>query len=131
MQAFKKVALMSMGLAMQHYGDDLTEQQEVLMGIADIVIAVACGESALLRASSAGGAMQPFHADAASIFINDAALRVDALAKQVLPALSEGDTLRTHLAALRRLLKVTPIDTVSRRRRIADETVRRGGYIFQ
>jgi hypothetical protein len=103
----------------------------VLIGIADIVIAIACAESALLRASSADGATGPSHADAASIYINDAALRIDALAKQVIAAMSEGDTLLTHLAALRRLLKVTPIDTVSRRRRLADETVRRGGYIFQ
>ena len=129
--AFKKIALMSLGLAMQRYGEELTEQQEVLMGIADIVIAVACAESALLRASSAAGAMAPFHVDAASVFINDAASRVEAGAKQLLAAMAEGDTLRTHLAALRRLLKVTPIDTVSRRRRIADETVRRGSYIFQ
>ena len=130
-QAFKKIALMSLGLAMQRYGEELTEQQEILIGIADIVMAVACAESALLRASAAEGNMAPFHADAASIFINDAALRVEALAKQVLAAMAEGDTLRTHLAAVRRLLKVTPIDTVSRRRRIADETVRRGSYIFQ
>jgi alkylation response protein AidB-like acyl-CoA dehydrogenase len=130
-QAFKKIALMSLGLAMQRYGEELTEQQEVLMAIADIVIAVACAESALLRASSAAGAMAPFHVDAAAIFINDAASRVDASARQLLAAMAEGDTLRTHLAALRRLLKVTPIDTVSRRRRIADETVRRGSYIFQ
>ena len=95
------------------------------------MIAVACAESALLRASSAEGTMAPFHVDAASIFINDAASRVEALARQVLAAMSEGDTLRTQLAALRRLLKVTPIDTVSRRRRLADETVRRGSYIFQ
>jgi alkylation response protein AidB-like acyl-CoA dehydrogenase len=130
-QAFKKIALMSMGLAMQRYGEELTDQQEVLIGIADIMIATACAESALLRASSASGTMTPLHVDAASIFINDAASRVDAVAKQVLAAMAEGDTLRTHLAALRRLLKVTPIDTVSRRRRIADETVRRGSYIFQ
>jgi len=130
-QAFKKIALMSLGLAMQRYGEELTEQQEVLMAISDIVIAVACAESALLRASSAAGAMAPFHVDAAAIFINDAASRVEASAKQLLAAMAEGDTLRTHLAALRRLLKVAPIDTVSRRRRIADETVRRGHYIFQ
>ena len=130
-QAFKKITLMSLGLAMQRYGEELTDQQEVLIGIADIMIAVACAESALLRACSAGGTMAPLHVDAASIFINDAASRVDALAKQVLAAMAEGDTLRTHVAALRRLLKVTPIDTVSRRRRIADETVRRGSYIFQ
>ena len=123
---------MSLGLAMQRYGDELSEQQEVLIGIADIVIATACAESALLRASSVSGATAaPLHIEAASIFINDASSRVEALARQVLAGMAEGDILRTHLAALRRLLKVMPIDTVSRRRRIADETVSRGGYIFQ
>ena len=75
--------------------------------------------------------MAPYHLDAASVFVNDAALRVEASAKFALAAMADGDTLRTHLAALRRLLKVTPIDTVSRRRRIADEAVGRRGYIFQ
>jgi alkylation response protein AidB-like acyl-CoA dehydrogenase len=129
--AFKKVALMSLGLAMQRYGEEVADQQEVLLAIADIVIAVACAESALLRASAASGPMAPFHVDAACIYVNDAASRVEASARHVLAAMAEGDTLRTHLAALRRLLKVTPIDTVSRRRRIAEETVRRGNYIFQ
>jgi alkylation response protein AidB-like acyl-CoA dehydrogenase len=130
-EAFKKVALMAIGLALQRYGEELTEEQEVLIGIADVMIAVACAESALLRASSASGPSAALHVDAASIFITDAASRVEALARQMLAAMSDGDTLRTHLAALRRLLKVSPIDTVSRRRRIADETVRRGSYIFQ
>ena len=38
--------------------------------------------------------------------------------------------LRTMLAALRRLLKVMPVNTVVMRRRLADETVARGGYPF-
>jgi alkylation response protein AidB-like acyl-CoA dehydrogenase len=130
-QAFRKIALMTLGLAMQRYGDEVGEQQEVLMAIADIVVAVACGESALVRASACDGPLAPFHADVASVFINDAASRVETSARLVLAAMTEGDTLRTHLAALRRLLKMTPIDTVSRGRRIADETVRRGCYIFQ
>jgi alkylation response protein AidB-like acyl-CoA dehydrogenase len=131
---FKKVGLMALGLAMQRYGDEIAEQQEVLISIADIVIAIACAESALLRAASlegAPGGTPALHADAASIFVNDAAWTIEAAARQTLAALAEGDTLRTHLAALRRLLKVTPLDTVARRRRIADETVLRGGYIFQ
>ncbi len=130
-EAFKKTALMALGLAMQRYGEGLTDEQEVLVSIADIVIAIACAESAVLRACTATGAIAQYHVDAASVFVNDAAQRIETSAKQVLAAMAEGDTLRTHLAALRRLLKVTPIDTVSRRRRIADETVRRGSYIFQ
>jgi hypothetical protein len=41
-----------------------------------------------------------------------------------------GDVLRTVLAALRRLLKVAPINTVAPRRRLAEETVTRGAYPF-
>jgi alkylation response protein AidB-like acyl-CoA dehydrogenase len=129
--SFKKVALMTLGLALQRYGDEITEQQEVLMSIADILIATACAESADLRASAAAGNSAEFHRDAAAVFINDAAATIETTAKQLLAAMSDGDTLRTHLAALRRLLKVTPVDTIAPRRRIADETVRRGSYIYQ
>jgi hypothetical protein len=44
--------------------------------------------------------------------------------------MAEGDNLRTQLAALRRILKVTPIDTVRPRRRIADAIVARRAYVF-
>jgi hypothetical protein len=55
-------------------------------------------------------------------------MRIDAGARQALAAMSDGDTLRTALAALRRLSKVTPANTVVLRRRLADEAVARGGY---
>ena len=64
------------------------------------------------------------------MFVNDAALRIDASARQALAAMADGDTLRMMLAALRRLMKVAPINTVALRRRLADETVARGGYLF-
>jgi hypothetical protein len=57
-------------------------------------------------------------------------MRIDATARQALAATTEGDTLRTMLAGLRRLLKVTPINTVALRRRLADEAVARGAYPF-
>ena len=52
-------------------------------------------------------------------------MRVEASARQALAAMAEGDTLRTLLAALRRLFKMTPINTVALRRRLADEAVAR------
>ena len=131
--AFKKTALMVFGVAMQTYGEKLTDQQEVLMHLADIAIDVFSAESATLRARAASDshhAKAALHVDAARVFVNDAALRIDASARQALAAMAEGDTLRTTLAALRRLLKVTPVNTVVLRRRLADETVARGGYPF-
>jgi alkylation response protein AidB-like acyl-CoA dehydrogenase len=132
-EAFKKVALMTLGLAMQTFGEKLTDQQEVLMHIADIVIDSYSAESAVLRASAASAKRVPradLQVDAARVFVNDAAMRIDAAARQALAATVEGDTLRTMLAGLRRLLKVTPINTVAPRRRLADEAVSRGAYPF-
>jgi alkylation response protein AidB-like acyl-CoA dehydrogenase len=131
--AFKKTALMVLGLAMQTYGQKLTDEQEVLMHIADIAIDVFSAESATLRAAAASDRLSPralLQVDAARVFVNDAAMRIEASARQALAAMVDGDTLRTTLAALRRLLKVTPVNTVALRRRLADETVARGGYPF-
>jgi alkylation response protein AidB-like acyl-CoA dehydrogenase len=130
---FKKVALMVLGVAMQTFGEKLTDQQEVLMHVADIVIDAYSAESAVLRAIAAStrrAQRADLHVDAARVFVNDAAMRIDATARQALAATTEGDTLRTMLAGLRRLLKVTPINTVALRRRLAEEAVARGAYPF-
>jgi alkylation response protein AidB-like acyl-CoA dehydrogenase len=125
--SMKKVALMVLGTAMQTYGDKLSDQQEVLSSAANIIIDVYAAESAVLRASQASG---PLHADAAAVFVNDAAGRVEIAARQALAAMSEGDMLRTLLAALRRVIKVTPVNTVELRRRIADTVTEKKGYPF-
>ncbi|MEP7305305.1 MAG: acyl-CoA dehydrogenase family protein [Acidobacteriota bacterium] len=132
-EAFKKAALMVFGIAMQTYGQAMADEQEVLMHLADMLIDVYSAESAVLRARAAMLDRLPrasLHADAASVFVNDAAMRVEASAKQALAAMTEGDQLRAMLAALRRLLKAPPANTVVLRRRMADEAVRLGGYPF-
>ncbi len=132
-EAFKKTALMVFGMALQTYGPKIADQQEVLMHTADILIDVFAAESAVLRAMAASAAGNPraaLHVDAARVFVNDAALRIDASARQALAAMADGDTLRMTLSALRRLSKTTPINTAELRRRIADEAVARAGYPF-
>jgi alkylation response protein AidB-like acyl-CoA dehydrogenase len=130
---FKKTVLMVLGVAMQKYGQKLGDQQEVLVAAADIVMDVYAAESAVLRAAAASDGRVPraaLHVDAARVFVNETAMRIEASARQALPAMTEGDELRMMLAALRRLLKATPVNTVELRRRLADETVARGGYLF-
>ena len=127
--AMKKVALMVLGTAMQTYGTNMADEQEVLIAAADIIIDVYGSESVLLRAAQAPPA-DVLHAAAARTYINDAAVRVEGSAKTALAAMADGDNLRTLLAALRRLLKVTPVNTVALRRQLADATVERRAYIF-
>jgi alkylation response protein AidB-like acyl-CoA dehydrogenase len=127
--ALKKVALLVLGTAMQTYGEKLTEQQEILTFSADIVIDVFSAESALLRAAGAP-ANYPAYQAAARVCVQDAANRTEISARTALAAMAEGDTLRTLLAALRRLLKVPAADTVALRRLIADAVLDRRAYIF-
>ena len=122
---------MVLGTAMQTYGQKLTDEQEILSYIADIVIDTYAAESAVLRAKDAGATrLKDLHEDAVRVFVNDAAQRVEMAARSALAAMSEGDTLRTLLAALRRTLKVAPVNTVAPRRRLAEATTAKGGYIF-
>jgi alkylation response protein AidB-like acyl-CoA dehydrogenase len=127
--AMKKVGVMVLGTAMKTYGDQLTDQQEVLTFSADILIDIFAAESVLLRSAGAGDESGLHHA-AARVFIHDAANRVETAAREALSAMSDGDDRRTLLAALRRLLKVAPVNTVALRRQIADAVLDRKAYVF-
>jgi alkylation response protein AidB-like acyl-CoA dehydrogenase len=131
--AFKKVALMVLGTALQTYGDKLTDQQELLGYAADIFIDTYAAESVVLRGRAAMASGHPhaaLHEAAARTFVNDAAQRVEMAARSALAATVEGDTLRTLLAALRRVLKVQPINTVALRRQLAEAALANGGYML-
>jgi hypothetical protein len=69
------------------------------------------------------------HEAAARAFVAEAAGRVDAAAKSALAATVDGDTLRTLLAALRRVLKPGAVNVVRLRRQLAEAVTERG-YIF-
>ncbi|MGE0361789.1 MAG: acyl-CoA dehydrogenase family protein [Vicinamibacterales bacterium] len=130
--AFKKVVLLVAGVAMQRHGERLQDEQEVLMQLADLVIDAYVAESALLRAraAAADGGDAALHAAVATAVVHEAAGRIELAARQALAALADGDTLRVHLAALRRLLKLTPANLVAVRRQVADAAVAKGAYPF-
>jgi len=62
------------------------------------------------------------------IYMNDALERIGWLARMALARMAEGDTLRTQLAALRKLMRYEPYDTIRARRSIADMAVEFGCY---
>ena len=130
---FKKIVLMVAGTAMQRYGTKIEHEQEVLSYLADILIDTYAAESAMLRARDAVTrklSNAEMHHQAASITVNEAAGRIELAARSALAAMADGDVLRTQLAALRRLMKVTPVNTVMMRRALADAVTAAGGYIF-
>ncbi|MDT5062069.1 MAG: hypothetical protein QOH63_2528 [Acidobacteriota bacterium] len=134
MQNAKKVALMTLGTAAQKYMMALAEQQEVLMGIADIITDAFAMESAILRtqklAAAKGIEAAARYIDMTSVFCNDAVERIEAHAKNTLAGMSEGDELRTLLAALRRFTRLTPMNTIAARQRIADVLIKANKYTY-
>jgi alkylation response protein AidB-like acyl-CoA dehydrogenase len=129
-RSLKKVALLILGTAMQTYGEKLTDQQEVLTLAADVIIDVFAAESVLLRAAGTTPRDAKLEVAAAEVYVSDAAARVEIAARSALAAMADGDTLRTLLAALRRLLKPSPVNTIARRRQIADAIVERKAYPY-
>jgi len=133
-QNAKKVALMTLGTAAQKYMMTLADQQEILMGVADIITDAFAMESAILRAqkltASKGEEAAARYLDMTRVFCNDAVERIDAHAKNTLGAMCEGDELRTLLAALRRFTKLTPMNTVAARQRIADVLIKANKYVY-
>jgi hypothetical protein len=79
---------------------------------------------------AAGHTLADLHEAAARVYTDGAAARIEVAARSALAAMAEGDTLRTLLAALRRLLKVQPINAVALRRHLADAATASSGYIF-
>ncbi len=130
----KKIALLVAGAAAQKYREQLTEEQEIVGAISDMVIEIFLMESALLRALKLNARRGPeastLQQDIARTYIQDAMGRIELLARQALSALAEGDELRLHLAALRRLSKFTPMNTIAARRRIADALIQAGRYML-
>ena len=125
----KKIALMSIGLAYQKYLDALEKQQEVVMHIADMLMEAFAMESVLLRTRKLTSAGKGSNAgDYCAVFLRDAMARLEVSARNVLAACSEGDSLRTNMAVLRRLAKYEPVDAVAMRRGIAGRLLAREKY---
>jgi alkylation response protein AidB-like acyl-CoA dehydrogenase len=133
-QNAKKVALMTLGTAAQKYMMKLGDQQEILMGIADVIMDTYAMETAVLRArklvESQGEEASARYLDMTRVFCNDAVERIEARAKNTLAGMSEGDELRTLLAALRRFTKLQPMNTIAARQRIADEMIAANRYTY-
>src|SRR2546430_2024371 len=133
-QNAKKIALMTLGTAAQKYMMGLSDQQEILMSVADIIMDTYAMESAILRtkkmaAVQSEDSVAPY-AEMTRVFCNDAVERIEADAKNTLAAMAEGDELRTLLAALRRFTKMTPINTIAARQRIANVMIEANKYVY-
>jgi alkylation response protein AidB-like acyl-CoA dehydrogenase len=127
----KKVFLFASGAAVEKFRDKLADNQEIVAALSNIVMDIYAIESSLRRAQkSSAGANSPM-ADAARAYTYDAMDRIEKEARTALAATSDGDTLATQLAVLRRLAKHAPIDVIALRRRVAQAVMAQDRYPFE
>jgi alkylation response protein AidB-like acyl-CoA dehydrogenase len=115
--AAKKATLLALGVAYQKFMADLENQQEILAALCDMAMNAFAMESALLRSQKMG---EPEVVKAmVDVWSRDAMDVVAVSGRTVLAACADGDTLRTHLAALRRFTKYEPVDRIGLQRKVA------------
>ncbi|HEU5336076.1 MAG TPA: acyl-CoA dehydrogenase family protein [Terriglobales bacterium] len=129
----KKMGLFAAGIAMQKYMQGIQEQQELMAAIANMAIEAYAAESCLLRAEKLAaqhGENASAHAvSMARAYMAGALERVQSAARKVIAAVSEGDTLRSYMAVLRRLGRHEPYNTIALHDMIARKVLEAGKYM--
>lgn len=127
----RKITLIALGIAFQRFREKLDEQQEVVAALTDCAMNTFAMESVALRCERLQATPKAsFAADVRDVFLRDALNTVEDSARMVLSAASEGDSLRTNMAVLRRFAKYEPVDSVTARRRLATRMLETGRYLF-
>ncbi len=130
----KKAVLMVAGAAVQKFMMKLSDEQEIIMNIADMMIETYVCESVVLRTEKLihlkGEAACALQADMTRLYINDAAERVNVAGKNAINSFAEGDEQRGMLMGLKRFTKVGSLNTKEVRRRIADHLIAENRYTF-
>ncbi|WP_353181632.1 acyl-CoA dehydrogenase family protein [Parapedobacter lycopersici] len=131
----KKAVLLVAGAAVKKMAAALSQEQEILMQLADMVGDVYIAESALLRAEKL--AQQQGEGDTggtrtlmARIYLHAAVDRIYLAGKEALLGFAEGDELRLLLMGLRRFTKVEPFNSKNARRQIAHRLIEANKYCF-
>lgn len=130
----KKAALMVAGAAVQKFTTKLSEEQEILMNLADMVTEVYVAESVLLRVEKLAGIRGEKDCDIqkeiATTYVHHAIEKASSAGKQAICAFAEGDELRLMLLGLKRFTKIDPYNLKAARRKVADFAIQKGEYPF-
>lgn len=130
----KKAGLMVAGGAVQKLMTKLSEEQEVLMNLADMMIEGYVAESVILRVEKLVGIRGEeactHEIDMARIFLHNAMEDIARAGREAIYAFAEGDEMRMMLMGLKRFTKEEPFNVKESRRRVADYVIGKNEYAF-
>lgn len=135
LKRLKKVFLMVAGSAVQKYGAELENHQQLMLAASDILIEVYMAESALLRteknAKRFGEEAQATQIAMSRLYLFNATETIINKGKEAIVSFAEGDEQRMMLMGLKRFTKYTNYpNVVALRTQIADKVAADNGYTF-
>jgi len=133
-QNLKKAVLMIAGAAVQKFMMKLSDEQEIIMNLADMIIETYVAESVLLRVEKRIGLLgtdaNALYRDIAFVYLHRAVEKVNNAGRSAITSFAESDELRVMLMGLKRFTKIEPVNLKDARRRIADELIAKNDYAF-
>lgn len=130
----KKAGLMVSGSAVQKFMMKLSDEQEVLMNLADMLIEVYVAESLILRVEKMIGVRGEKACEIEKamvmIYLHEAATKATNAGREAIYAFAEGDELRLMLLGLKRFTKMDAYNLKEARRLVANYIIEKGAYPF-
>ena len=130
----KKAGLMVSGAAVQKFMMKLSDEQEILMNLADMLIEVYVAESTILRVEKLIGIRGveacEIQKEMAIIYLHRAMEIAAAAGRSAIMSFAEGDEQRLMLMGLKRFTKIDSYNLKEARRRVANFAIEKGEYPF-
>jgi len=131
---FKKSILMVAGAALQKFMQDISNEQELLMNVADMLILTYAAESMLLRVEKLNSMYDEekmkLYKEMVDVFMYDTAFRINKEGVDAVNSFASGDERQGMLMGMKRFTKVASVNVVTARRRIADKLIEDNKYNF-
>ena len=127
LKKLKKSALMVAGKAAETFGPKLTDEQEILMHIADMMIEIYVLESSLLRTekliSLHGEEASELYVNMTKLYMHEAIQKIKNHGDEAVACFTEGDELKVMMMGMKRFTKFNPVNTKELRRSIAAKMI--------
>lgn len=134
LKGMKKAVLMIAGAAAQKFGPQISEEQEILMYLADMLIELYVSESVLLRVEKLiqlrGEQACQTQKDMALLYLHEALDTFTKAGRDAINSFATGDEQRVMLMGLRRFTKIEPINKKETCQRIAQVLIEHNQYPF-
>lgn len=133
-QNLKTLFLILAGAGVQKFMEKLSDEQEILMAAADIIIQIFAIESAVLRAEKISAGLSPARqeqlAAAVKVFTFNASEEAATAARKAAYFVEEGDTLTMILSGVRRFTKYDATGLLTAKRTLARAAIDAEKYLF-